>query len=291
MNPRAGIAFGVLGYFFFGLQDASNKWLVTALPVWEVLFVRSLVIIVLCFFVGGKDAFVRLAASPMKRSIVTRASLTVTAWFSYYAAARHLPLAQLLTLYFAAPLMITAMAGPILGERVTRAQWASVAIGFAGVLVASDPFGVRLSWPTVQVLFAACLWALAMIFTRRIAKHETTMGQMLGQNIVFAAVCFVLCFIDSAVPSRLDWGLMVAVGVLGGCGQFFIFESVRRAPASVMAPVEYSALLWAFILGFLVWGDIPRLAVWIGAGLIVLAGAVLVISERGRGHVHGRPVT
>ncbi len=280
LNPRVGIALGVLGYFFFSLQDASNKWLAASLPVWEVLFVRSVVIVALCCAFGGRRLVERVAASTMKRSIATRAGLTLSAWMIFYTASRALPLAQLLTLYFAAPLMITAMAGPLLGERVTRMQWASVAIGFVGVLVASDPFGVRLSVATFLVLLSATLWALAMVFTRRIARRESSMVQMLGTNTVFAVVTGSLCLIEWRAPDGLSWMLMVAVGVLGGLGQYFTFEAVQRAPASVMAPVEYSALLWAFILGFVVWGDVPVAAVWAGAGLIVVAGVVLVVGER-----------
>jgi drug/metabolite transporter (DMT)-like permease len=280
MNPRLGIALGVTGYFFFGLQDASNKWLVASLPVWEVLFVRSVVIVTLCCAFGRLRLIERVVATPVKRSIAMRAGLTLSAWLIYYTAARSLPLAQLLTLYFAAPLMITAMAGPVLGERVTRMQWASVAIGFIGVMVASDPFAVRLSLPTLMVLIAASLWAMAMILTRRIARRESSMVQMLAVNLIFAVVTGALCLAEWRAPDALSWGLLIAVGVLGGLGQYFIFEAVRRAPASVMAPVEYSALLWAFILGFVVWGDVPVAAVWAGAGLIVVAGVVLVAGER-----------
>ena len=280
LNPLAGIALGVLGYFFFSMQDASNKWLVSMLPVWEVLFVRSLVIVVLCSVFGGRRLLMRIAVTRMKGSILMRGLLTVCAWLLFYTAARSIPLAQLLTLYFAAPLMITGMAGPVLGERVSRTQWISVALGFVGVVVASDPFHAPPSLAMGLALMAAVLWALAMIFTRRIARQEGSMVQMLGMNLVFVAVTSVLCLWEWQAPSGWVWALMMMVGVCGGLGQYFTLEAVQVAPASVMAPVEYSAMLWAFVFGFLVWGDVPVLAVWVGAGLIVVAGVVLVLGER-----------
>lgn len=280
MYPLGGIALGVLGYFFFGLQDASNKWLVARLPVWEVLLIRSLVIVVLCCIFGGRRLIMRMAVTRMKPSILMRGLLTVVAWLLFYTASRTLPLAQLLTLYFAAPLMITGMAGPVLGERVSGTQWISVGLGFAGVVVASDPFHAAPSPSMGLALMAAVLWALAMIFTRRIARQEGAMLQMLGMNLVFVVVTFPLCLWDWQPPEGWVWALLIMVGLCGGLGQYFTLEAVQLAPASVMAPVEYSALLWAFTFGFVIWGDIPVIAVWVGAGLIVVAGIVLVAGER-----------
>jgi drug/metabolite transporter (DMT)-like permease len=280
VNSRLGIALGVAGYFFFSLQDASNKWLVATLPVTEVMFVRAIVIVFACLAIGRRPLVERLLATPLRVPLALRGGLTLVAWLFYYTAARELPLAQLLTLYFAAPLMVTAMAGPVLKESVTPVQWISVGVGFAGVLMASDPFGVRLSWSTLLVVLASSLWALSTILARQIARRETALLQMLAANLVFAVVTGVVCLVNWRSPSGLGWVLLGGVGVLGGLGQFCNFEAVRHAPAAVMAPVEYSALLWAFILGYLIWQDIPTIPVWIGASLILLAGAILISGER-----------
>lgn len=280
MNSTLGIGLGVLGYFFFSLQDASNKWLVSTMPVWQVLFFRSVVILVISLALGRRRLVERVIATPIKGSIAIRAALTLVAWLCYYSAARDLPLAQLLTLYFSAPLMITALAGPLLGERVTRGQWASVGIGFAGVLVASDPFGLRVSWATGLVLIAAAMWGTAMVLTRKIARREGSLVQMLGTNLLFAVATGAGCVFTWVPPTGEEWVLLAGVGIFGGLGQYLTFEAVGRAQASVMATVEYSALLWAFILGFVIWHDIPRAPVWVGAGLIVVAGVVLVTTER-----------
>jgi drug/metabolite transporter (DMT)-like permease len=279
-SKTIGIALGVAAYFVFAVHDAGIKWLVADVPVWQVLCFRSATILVLCLAIGRRGLLERAAASSLKRPLAMRGLINLTAWLCYYSAARSLPLAQLLSLYFAAPLIITIMARQILHEHVTRARWISVAIGFLGVMFASDPFGVRASFATLLVLIAAALWAWGIILMRQIARMEPTLLQMLSINTVF--------FIATGIASMLDWrpltttqlALLIAVGVIGGLAQFLVFEAARLIPASVMATVEYTALPWAFLLGYWIWLDIPAASVFVGAALIILAGALLVRAER-----------
>ena len=271
---------GALAYGVFAVHDAGIKWLVADIPVWQVLFFRSATILVICLAIGRRALLERAAASPLKLPLAMRGVINLAAWLCYYSAARALPLAQLLCLYFAAPLMITIMARQILHEHVTRARWVSVGVGFIGVLFASDPFGVRASFPTLLVLIAAVLWWYGIILMRQIARMEPTLLQMLSINTVF--------FIATGIASVLRWqpvdatrmALLIGVGVIGGLAQFLVFEAARMIPASVMATLEYSALPWAFLLGYCIWLDIPEVAVFLGAALIILAGAILVRAER-----------
>ena len=275
-----GIALGALAYSLFSVHDASNKWLVATLPVWQVLFFRSLVIVAGCLAIGRKPLVSRLRATPLRRPLAARAALTLTAWLAYYTAARTLPLAQLLTLYFSAPVMTTLLAMPLLGERVSGSRWISVLLGFAGVLIAADPVGVHASRATLLVLAAAAMWGYAVILMRRIARLESSLVQMLAQNIFFLIVTGVLSA-ATWVPVRAgQLPLLLAVGVLGGCGQFLLFEAARFAPAAVMATIEYSALIWAFILGYLIFGEIPQPAVWVGAAMILASGVFMLWRER-----------
>jgi drug/metabolite transporter (DMT)-like permease len=279
-TPTIGIGLGVLAYAMFSMHDASIKWLVAELPIWQVLFCRSLTIVIFCLVFGREKLLARAVATPLKSSLALRGAITLAAWLCYYTASRWLPLAQLLSLYFASPLAVTVLAGPLLGERVTRARWGSVLIGFAGIVMATDPLDVRLSLPTVLVLIAAMLWGYGVILMRRIARRESSMLQMLYTNGTFLVATGVACAFVWQTPSWPQAGLLLAIGVIGGVAQFALFEGCRHAPASVMATVEYTALIWAFILGYVIWGDIPVPAVFIGAGLILLAGMLLVLAER-----------
>lgn len=212
--------------------------------------------------------------------LLCRGAVTLAAWFCYFTAARFLPLAQLITLYFTAPVIVALLAVPLLKETVGRSRWAAVLVGFTGAVAAADPVGLVLSPAAVLVLLAAALWAVGVILTRLIARHEPSLVQMLYNNAFFLVATGLASALAWHRPSGAELWLMLQVGLLGGLGQFCLFEAARRAPASVTAPLEYGALIWAFTLGFVVWGDIPRPPVFIGAVLILGAGVMLIIAER-----------
>lgn len=278
-----GIGLGVIAYGLFCVHDAAVKWLVDTTPVWQILFFRSFLVLLGTLAIGRGPLLRRAVVSPLKRQLLVRGVLMLVAWLCYYTASRSMPLAQLLTLYFAAPLIITLLAAPLLGEHVTRARWAAVVVGFVGVLFASDPFGVQANFATLLVLIAAALWGYGIILMRRIARRESSLLQMLFSNTLFLIVTGIASVVTWHTPTGSDLMLLLAVGGFGGLAQFSVFESARMVPASVLATVEYTALLWAFLLGYAIWGDIPVLSVFVGAGLIVVAGIMLVVTERRAG--------
>lgn len=279
-TTASGIGLGVIAYAVFTVHDAAIKWIVASLPIWQVLMVRSVVIIALSLSLGRGRLVERAIATPLKAALLFRGAITLTAWLCYYSASRRLPLGQMMSIYFAAPIIVTLMAGPLLGETVGRWRWLCVLVGFTGVMAASDPFGVTFSSAAVLVLIAAGLWGYGIILMRQIARRESSLLQMLYSNSFFLAGTTVGTVLTWQTPTLHQGLLLASVGGLGALGQFCLFEAARRAPAAVMATVEYTALLWAFALGFAIWGDIPRPAVWLGAGLIVLAGLLLVGGER-----------
>ena len=176
--------------------------------------------------------------------------------------------------------MVTLMARRILRETVTRARWLSVVVGFLGVLCASDPFGLRFSFATGLVLLAAALWGYGIILMRQIAGQEPALLQMLASNTVFLTGTGLACLVEWHPLSQAQFLGLSGVAVIGGLAQFLVFEAARLIQASIMATVEYSALPWAFFLGWWFWGDIPPVAVFAGAGLILLAGGILIRGER-----------
>jgi drug/metabolite transporter (DMT)-like permease len=160
-----------------------------------------------------------------------------------------------------------------------------VLVGFAGVLVVTNPWGVRISVPTLLVLFAAAQWGYGVILMRQIARRETSLLQIFYINLIFLIATGIACAIEWRTPSPAQLALLLLVSVFGGVGQFSLFEAARNAPASVIATVEYSALIWGFILGYLIWGNIPPPATFVGAGLILCAGALLFVTERRPGRL------
>jgi len=274
---------GVIAYFLFSTHDAANKFLAASLPVWQILFFRSAIVVIALFSTGRGALAARSLNTRHKIRLTVRSACTLVAWLCYYTASRDMPLAQLMTLYFMAPVMVALMAIPLLGERVPGPRWAALGLSFLGVCLASDPFGLHLSTATFLVVFAASLWAYSTILMRQIAPFETGSVQMVYQNVLFLVITGSLSALFWVPPTPLGYVLLVGVGVFGGGGQMIMFQAIRHAPASVMSTVEYTGLIWAFLLGYIVWGDVPSLATSVGAGLIFASGIYLVVMERRRG--------
>ncbi len=278
----SGILLTSFAYFLFSLQDASVKWLVVALPVWQILFVRSVTIFALCLAIGGRPLVGAARRSPVLRPLFLRNLLLLAAWLCYYNAARNLGLAELTTLYYASPVLMTILSVPILGEKVPGYRWLAVAVGFLGVVIACGiaAKGLTLSLPVYLALQAAVFWAIATVLLRKTALHERTQVQMLissGFFLLFTALA--MPFVWQPV-SAADLALMAGTGVFAGIGQFALFEGMRRAPVSVLAPFEYTSLVWAFALGYLIWSDVPGSNVFAGAALIFSAGMIIIARER-----------
>jgi drug/metabolite transporter (DMT)-like permease len=275
----AGILLSISGYFVFAFQDATVKWLVADHPVMQVLFMRSITIVVLCLILG-RGALVRQAVgSRNKGPLLLRGAFILAAWSCYYTASRYMPLAQLVTIYFATPLIVTVMSVLILKEQVHWQRWAGVALGLLGVIIACDPGHVGITLPVFLVLLAAVLWAYTNILVRQISRFETTVVQMLFSNAAFTIACGATLPWIWVHVSLWDLGLMMALGLIGAMGQFLLFEGFRLAAASLVAPFEYTSLIWAFCLSYVIWGDIPHAQVFLGAGLIILSGMFVVFGE------------
>jgi drug/metabolite transporter (DMT)-like permease len=275
----AGISFALAAYFLFSLQDATTKWLVTDFPVAQILFMRSFIILPFCIGFAGPRVMGRAIRSPVRWRLAWRSFVLVGAWACYFTAARSLQFGELVTIYFSSPLLVTVLAIPLLKERVPGLRWVSLAIGFAGVLIACRPGEFHQSGATGLALIAAGLWAYTTILIRQIVHLETTAVQMLISNAGFLVVCGALMPWQWQTPSGPQLGLMLLVGSLGAAGQFMSTEGIRRAPASVVAPISFSSLIWSFLLGLIIWGDVPRPAVFLGAGLILFSGLLVTAAE------------
>jgi drug/metabolite transporter (DMT)-like permease len=276
----AGILLTSLAYFLFSVHDGMIKLLVETTTVWQILFCRSLTILFGCFAMGGKGLFRETTASPVIKPLLIRSFILLAAWLCYFNAAKYLPLADITTLYFAAPVVVILLAIPMLGEHVTWPRWLAVGIGFLGVVIATNPTGMSIEWPVYLALLAACLWAFATVLLRRTAMGARTPVQMVVTNFFFLLLTAPMTINSWVSPDGTGSLLLLAVGIIGGIGQLAFFEGMRRAPISVIAPFEYTALVWAFILGYAIWGDIPGYNVILGALLIASAGIIIILGER-----------
>ncbi|MGO6693800.1 DMT family transporter [Rhizobium johnstonii] len=275
-----GILLTTLAYMAFTFHDAIIKVLASTIPVWQILFFRSLTILVGCLAYGRGKLVRQTMRSPIIKPMIARSILLLCAWLSYYSAASRLQLAEVTTLYYAAPVVGTLLAWFILKEKVTPARWLAVGVGFVGVLIACNPIGLTISWPVYLAPQAAVLWACAMVLLRKTSLHEKTIIQLAVSNVFFLAMTGVAVIWTWRTPDMTQLALLIATGVVAGCAQFALFEGMRQAPVSVLAPFEYSSLIWAFLLGYLIWADIPTPNVVVGAAMILGAGLIIIVSEK-----------
>ena len=281
-GPIAGMVMGFSAYSLFSVHDTLVKLTVAEIPVVQVLIIRSLVIATFTLGVGRMALLTDLAASNRKWPLFWRASTTLAAWCLYYVNGTQLKLAEMTTLYYVAPVITLVLAIIFLRERLTLPRALAALLGFAGVVVACNPAGISFGLPALMVLVAAALWSVAMILMRSISKSETSLLLIFSLNAFYVVVLAPVVLLDPRPMNLFQVVAVLGTGLTGGVAQYILVEAARRVPASVLGTVEYSALLWSFILGAVVFGEMPTFIVFVGAGMIVLAGLMLAWSERGR---------
>jgi len=274
------MALGTSAYTLFAVHDALVKGVIYDLPVVQILFVRSVVITLICLGIGRRQMVRDLVTSPNKPALLMRAMLMLAAWCLYYPAGQQLKLAEMTTLYYVAPAITIVLAVIFLKEQLTLIRVAAAAIGFFGVVVAANPAGISLGIPAAMALTAAFFWAVAMILMRKISRNESSLVIVFSVNGFYViALGPIAAFLWQ--PMEL-WMIasVFGIGIIGGLAQFVLIEAARRVPASVLGTVEYSALIWSFVFGYLFWREEPALVVYLGAALVIASGLVLAWSER-----------
>jgi S-adenosylmethionine uptake transporter len=274
-----GVGFYVTGVFLFALNDAIGKWLVADYGVGQLMMVRS---IGAAFVLGPMALSVRAPLLRVSRPPLHLLRVVCMAGdtFAFYWATRYMPLADVMTFYMASPLIVTALSAPLLGEKVERFRWIAVGVGFVGVTIALRPSPQMFSWVSPLALFGATMFALGQTLTRKLRDThwlQLTVWQFAGGGLIgAAAVPFAW-----TPPGLFDLGLMALVGIVS----MFCFVLITRAlglvRAAVLAPLQYSAILWAALMGFVVWGDRPGLPIIIGNAVIIGGGLYLLWKSPG----------
>jgi S-adenosylmethionine uptake transporter len=279
-SPLVGIALACIGYSLFAIQDAVVKWLVADYAVPQILFIRSVMIVGFSAFFIHRNRHPSILKSQHRSSVLLRAVLMLGAWLAYYSAARHLGLAEITTMYFSAPVITVVLSIFILRENVGPIRWLACIGGFIGVVLAANPAEAPSLIPAGMVFFAGFCWAWSTILVRLVSRTESTVNQMLATGVLFTVVCGAALPFVWKTPDLFGWTLMIGLGCISAAGQYILYEGFRYAPASTLAPIEYSGLIWAFLYGYLIWAEIPTLNVVAGAVLIVGSSLILIWWER-----------
>ncbi|WP_246109243.1 DMT family transporter [Vulcaniibacterium gelatinicum] len=265
----------------FSLMDAGLKLLSAHYPPFQVSALRgaaSLPFVLLWVVARGAHRSLLRVRWPLH---LLRGALGVMMMAAFVYGVRRLPLSTTYTLFFVAPLLITALSVPVLGEKVGPRRWTAIAIGLLGVLVVLRPTGEGLaSLAGLAVLLAAFGYAVSAITVRVLARTDSNAAMVVWLLALLALGSLALAW-PAWVPLRAEHAWLIAgVGLAGALGQYAITEAFRVGEASLVAPLEYTALLWGVGLDLALWGVLPDPITWLGAAIIVASGLYLLQRER-----------
>lgn len=266
----AGILLMLAGDFMFALNDAMGKWLVASFSVGQVVLVRSVGAFIMLgpMIVNQGAGKLFRVERPVLQFLRVVATTGDTGLF--YAALVHLPLADVMSFYMAGPIYVAALSHLLLGEKVGWRRWLAILVGFCGVLVILKPSS-SFSLSSVYALVGSISFGFAIILSRSLrGTTDTTLvtWQTIGTLIVGAALTVGAW----RTPSALDLGALLLLGIVSCSAHLMITRALKLAPASTLAPLQYSLLLWAVVFGFGFFGDVPSPRILVGSAIVVLAG-------------------
>ena len=268
------------------IMDALAKWLGRNYSPVEIAFFRyafsSIPIIVLIMSTGGLKTL--RTRRPLLHTL--RAVLLLASLLSFFTGLQHLPLAVAIAALYTAPLITAMLSGPLLGEQASPRRLVVVGFGLAGMLIILRPDGGAFRPEVAWVMIAAVCIALAMILTRRMASSETNAAMVSYSNFGAGAVTLLLLIPDWQTPNTGDLPLFVAVGVLGGAAAILAIIAYRHTSPTLVAPFEYTALVWGALFGWLLWEEELSVWFWLGSVIIIVSNLYLTrheTSSQGRG--------
>jgi drug/metabolite transporter (DMT)-like permease len=278
-TAQLGVLLMLVGMALFSLNDALGKWLVASHSVGQVLLIRSLAALVVLLPFLWSFGFMQLFRIDRPGLQFLRVAFATIEVFCFYFAVRDLPLADVMTFWLAAPIYVAAVSPFLLGERVSPARWLAIGIGFLGVLIALTPSG-EVSGPATIAAIIGSLCFAAMVITGRTLRGTPDTALVFWQLVGAGAVGAVVAPFTWTQPTAFDWALLSLLGVVAMLAHICITRALKLADASLVAPLQYTLLPWAILLGWLFFADVPGLPMLLGGLVIVLAGLMLLFSER-----------
>ena len=278
-RPLVGIGWMIAGIGIFSINDALGKWLVANYSVGELLLIRSaaaLLVMIPFLRRAGIAVFVKAPRPVLQVARIVVSAIEVALFFW---AVSYLPLADTSTFYLATPIYVTVLSAVVLAERTGWRRGIAVAIGFAGVVLALRPSAASFTLPALIALGGSFFFSVLMITTRMLRKTSDTVlisGQIAATLLLGAA----FAPFGWVMPSFRDFALLCLFGVLSIVALACVNRSLKLAAASVVVPYQYTMMVWAIILGYIVFGDVPDLSTLAGAAIIIAAGLYIFWREQ-----------
>lgn len=280
-SPLPAIALMLLAVLMFALMDAGLKTLVAHYPPLQVATLRGLASLPLVLVWVLTTVSVRSLLHVYWRLHLFRGALGIAMMFGFVYGLRAMPMSSAYSIAFVAPLLVTALAVPLLGEKVGPRRWTAIAIGLVGVLVILRPTGAGMATlGGLAVLLASICYAVGAITVRLLARRDSSQAMVFWFLVILSAGAGLLAAPDWMPIRASDAWTIAGVGVTGSLAQVALTEAFRRGEASLVAPLEYTALVWTVSLDLLLWGVLPDNITWLGAAIIVASGLYLLRREK-----------
>lgn len=277
--PLRGLLYMLAGVFCMSVMDAAAKWLTAGYSLAQIIFIGRLPMPLFAIGLALANGGLFTLRTGRLGLHLLRSLASAATMVSFFMCLRLLPLADTVAITFVSPLLMSALSVPILGERVGPRRWTAIAVGFIGVLVILQPSGTGFGLGPALALFAALTYALFSNLSRRMSDTEPSHSQLFWVSIALllgsgAIVPF------QWVPPRGDDVLAFAIfAFVGTLGQFLLIQALRYGEVSLVASMEYSALVWAALFGFMFWNQLPTLTVVAGAAIIAASSFYIVQRE------------
>ena len=274
-----GIILMCLGVACLSVNDALAKALTTTYSPVQILFLRNLIALPFAMLIALKMGGPGALRSHRPLAHLARGVLWLVAAVLFFTSFMHLQLAEATALVFVAPLFITIMSAIFLAEHVGWRRWSAVISGFVGVLIVIRPGGVSFQAVSLLPVATAFFYALLMLSARWLDPRESVWTLLLyltGAGALLAA--FVAPFVWRDIQAEHVW-LFVAISIFGTAGMTMMTQAFRFAPAALVAPLDYTALVWATAFGWLIWREVPDTATFVGAAVIIASGVIVILRE------------
>ncbi len=274
-----GIALMVLAVGLYSIMDAMVKWLGPSYPTMELVFFRSLFAFIPIAYVlwrSGSLAALR-TKNPLGHAGRALAGLASLSLF-FYAYTR-MPLANVVAISFAAPLLVTALSVPLLGERVGRRRWTAMSVGLLGVIVMVKPDAGLFDESAALALLGTVFYALVIVSIRKLSRTETPTAIVFYYALTATLATGAVMPFIWVMPDAEGWVLLILVGLIGGVAQFAMTRAFGLADVSIIAPFDYMHIIWAALLGLFIWGEVPGNTIWIGVPIVMASGIYILFRE------------
>jgi drug/metabolite transporter (DMT)-like permease len=294
-NARLGILLIVASSVSFALMNAVVKLVSGHLGPVEIGFFRQLFSLVPVFSLVIRQGGPSMLRTGRPLGHLFRGLIGNSAMIIFFLSVAKLPLADANALSFAQPLFVTLLSMPLLGEAVGKHRWSAVVVGFAGVMVMTNPGG---NWFSGNAgvgagmgVLAAFMSALMTITIRQLNKTEPPVRIVFYFATIGTIFFGGLLTIFWVTPTPAELGGLIVVGLIGGLSQLLMTYAYRHAPASTLAPFGYVSILWSTVLGYLIWSELPGSRILLGAAIVILSGLYIIYREtRRRAQIIAQPL-